>query len=221
MAARLEYLRPGVYLYVHADRRSSNTYVVEGREGRALVVDPGMPDAFPDLLGMLGEYEEVDVVHTHFHYDHVAATRTLREVLEKAGKEVRVLHHERGIGALERGDAVATLATLFGGLLSPIKVDVALGEGRYEIGGLELEVVHTPGHTEDSICLVYEDVVFTGDLLFSDGSVGRVDLPTGNLYALVLSLERIGELGERLVAPGHGPPGVLDLSKVREGLMLF
>ncbi len=206
MSVRLEYIEKGVHLLVHPARYSSNTYLVRGSKGEILIIDPGLPDIFPDILQLLHGHKEVFIIHTHFHYDHIAATPVLKKTVATA----KVLHHSKGVEALRRADPELTLSVLFGDILSPIEVNLPIDEGFLELGSLKLEILHTPGHTEDSICIVYGDVVFTGDLIFSDGSVGRTDLPTGNEYALYLSLEKISSLGRRVIAPGHGRPGFFD-----------
>jgi glyoxylase-like metal-dependent hydrolase (beta-lactamase superfamily II) len=79
--------------------------------------------------------------------------------------------------------------------------------GVVRFGDIRLEVVHTPGHTESSVCLVARDagVLYSGDTLFA-GGWGRVDPPGGDEDALVASLTRLATLPDGLrVLPGHGP----------------
>src|SRR5205814_6796572 len=85
-------------------------------------------------------------------------------------------------------------------------VDLAEG-GEIRFGSLRLEVLHTPGHTEGSICLFGPDegLLFSGDTLFA-GSFGRVDLPGGDPDAMVDSLDRLRGFDDAIaVFPGHGP----------------
>ncbi|MBC7190633.1 MBL fold metallo-hydrolase, partial [Candidatus Aerophobetes bacterium] len=86
--------------------------------------------------------------------------------------------------------------------------------------GMTLEVLHTPGHTPGSICLSYDDILFTGDTLFA-GGVGRVDFPGGNLQLLLSSIKRrIFSLPETMkVLPGHGPESTIEKEK-RENFFL-
>jgi len=73
-----------------------------------------------------------------------------------------------------------------------------------ELGTLELEVIHTPGHTPGSICIKVEDMLFSGDTLFR-GSIGRTDLYGGSKNDMETSLEKLSKLDEDLkVLPGHG-----------------
>jgi glyoxylase-like metal-dependent hydrolase (beta-lactamase superfamily II) len=74
-----------------------------------------------------------------------------------------------------------------------------------EFGDARLKVIHTPGHTKGSICLLAEKLIFTGDTLFA-GGVGRTDFPESSLSDMMSSLEKLQNLPDSLVAyPGHGP----------------
>ena len=84
-------------------------------------------------------------------------------------------------------------------------VDLAEG-GEVRFGSVRLEVLHTPGHTEGSVCLLDNEHgrLYSGDTLFA-GSFGRVDLPGGSAEAMVASLDRLRRFDDGLVVlPGHG-----------------
>ena len=88
---------------------------------------------------------------------------------------------------------------------SALKNDIRISDGdKIKFGNSELTVVHTPGHSKDSICLVGDSKVFSGDTLFV-GSCGRVDLPGGSAKELYHSLfDIISKMNENLVLyPGH------------------
>jgi hydroxyacylglutathione hydrolase len=94
-------------------------------------------------------------------------------------------------------------------------VDLAEG-GRVHFGEIELEVIHTPGHTEGSVCLLERaaGVLLSGDTLFS-GSWGRTDLPGGSDEQMAASLARLGGLDDRLrVLPGHGETTTIGRERV-------
>lgn len=78
-------------------------------------------------------------------------------------------------------------------------------EGKNVIGNFNFEVIYTPGHKEDAITIYFRDenVMFTGDFLFK-GSIGRCDLPGGNIFDMIASINKIKEYGNSLVYPGHG-----------------
>ena len=78
------------------------------------------------------------------------------------------------------------------------------------VGGINVEVLETPGHTPGSVTLRAEDVLFTGDTLFQ-GSMGRTDLPGGDEATIMKSLKRLGELeGDYQVLPGHEGQSTLE-----------
>lgn len=78
-----------------------------------------------------------------------------------------------------------------------------------DLAGLSIRVLHTPGHTPGSVCLMVEDTLFSGDTLFQD-SCGRTDLPGGSWATILQSLKRLAQLeGDYTVCPGHGPATTL------------
>lgn len=87
---------------------------------------------------------------------------------------------------------------------SPLDVDIYLNDGDVLTFGKEMcRILHTPGHTPDSICLLIKDCIFTGDTLFIDGC-GRTDLPGGDSNLLLKSIKRLGKLNDStIVYPGH------------------
>ena len=88
------------------------------------------------------------------------------------------------------------------------------GEGdTLTLADLTFSVLHTPGHTPGSVCLLFGDTIFSGDTLFS-GSCGRTDLPGGNHTVIVQSLKRLASLpGDYTVCPGHGEPTTLSIER--------
>ena len=118
------------------------------------------------------------IINTHTHFDHVLGNDQIAEITKAA-----IIQHEK----------------------STLKKDRSVTEGEsINIGDIELEVLHTPGHSEDSICLIVdkEDII-TGDTLFV-GNIGRVDLPGSSPDSMYDSLSRIARLEDSLIVyPGH------------------
>jgi glyoxylase-like metal-dependent hydrolase (beta-lactamase superfamily II) len=90
-----------------------------------------------------------------------------------------------------------------------VEIDRSIGEGdALHVGSLAADVIHTPGHTEGSVCLYFptEKKLIAGDTLFA-GSIGRTDLPGGSMQKIIKSLhDKVLALpDETLVVPGHGP----------------
>ncbi|MGQ9787799.1 MAG: MBL fold metallo-hydrolase [Candidatus Hadarchaeaceae archaeon] len=140
------------------------------------------------------------LINTHCHFDHTGGDLDFL----KAGCEIAIYESEAAL--LRKGDRYITMAHFFGAYPEPLQVARELREGnRIELGRTVLEVIHTPGHTQGSICL-YEPrlgALFSGDTVFC-GGVGRTDLPTGNYHALLQSLKKLAELKPKSLYPGHG-----------------
>ena len=118
------------------------------------------------------------IINTHTHFDHVLGNEQVAEITKAA-----IIQHEK----------------------STIKKDRSVREGEIiNIGKMELEVLYTPGHSEDSICLIVnKESIVTGDTLFV-GNIGRVDLPGSSPDNMYDSLSRVSKLeGSLVVYPGH------------------
>jgi len=134
------------------------------------------------------------IINTHAHFDHVAGNRFF-------SAEIAV--HEMDRAELESGSLYGT-AELFQGEARS-RVSRALRDGELiGTGELELEVIHTPGHTPGSICILASTGhLFSGDTLFAGGGVGRVDLPGGSALDMRRSLERLKKVEFKFLMPGH------------------
>lgn len=121
--------------------------------------------------------------------------------------------HPDHIGALEK------LAKTYS---APIYDKRNLKEGRYEIGDFKFEVIYTPGHTEDSITFAFYEYnfMFTGDFIFKN-SVGRTDLPTGDMEEMKKSISKIKDYSDRYhIYPGHGDSSTLKDEKENNPFLL-
>jgi hydroxyacylglutathione hydrolase len=138
------------------------------------------------------------VVNTHAHFDHIGGNGYF--------VDAKISIHNDDAEIVEKGDLDKSYAGYYDGRLSPMKVSKRLKEGDVIVaGGMELRVIHTPGHTPGSICLYDEKsgTLISGDTVFSDG-VGRTDMPGGNEEHLKASLEKISVLRIKRLFPGHG-----------------
>lgn len=168
----------------------------------AMVIDPG--DQIEDLLKILKAENLTlkQIVVTHAHIDHVGGAMKL-----KAATGAPILMNQKDEALLKMLDMQATWV----GMKPPgaVQVDEAVGEGRIlKVGNLSSTVIHTPGHTEGSICLYFPEqkTLIAGDTLFA-GSIGRTDLPGGSYEKIIRSLHnQLMQLpDETQVVPGHGP----------------
>jgi hydroxyacylglutathione hydrolase len=138
------------------------------------------------------------IVSTHGHWDHIGDNAA---VAAHTGADIAVHPLDR-----HRLLDPQPLWAPFEIPPSVPAVDLAEG-GEIRFGSIRLTVLHTPGHTEGSVCLLDADdgLLLSGDTLFA-GSFGRVDLPGGSPEAMVESLDRLRGLDDHLaVLPGHGP----------------
>jgi len=137
------------------------------------------------------------IVSTHGHWDHVGDNAA---VAEHTGAQIAVHPADR-----DRLVDPQPLWAPFEIVPSVPAVDLAEG-GEIRFGDIRLRVLHTPGHTEGSVCLQADDdgLLFSGDTLFP-GGWGRVDLPGGSPDEMAASIARLAELPDQLrVLPGHG-----------------
>lgn len=185
----------------------TNTYVIAPeRGGPAVVVDaPPAPSGVLDLLSR-HDLTPVALLLTHGHVDHMGGSGELA----RNTKLATYVHPEDDFLTL---DPASQLRALFG-MMPPGEYgaprkrhDLKHGDV-LSLAGLELEVIHTPGHTPGHCCfrLATEEWLFSGDQLFA-GSIGRTDLPGGSMPELMRSMrERVMTLpDDTRVLPGHGP----------------
>ncbi len=185
----------------------TNTYVVATEPGGlGVVIDaPPDPPAVAELLARHG-VTPVALLITHGHIDHVGGAGAVARDLGIAA----YVHPDDDFLTL---DPVGQLRMLFGmvppGDYAPPEQRRRLTDGeRLSFGGLELKVLHTPGHTPGHCCFLLPDegILFSGDQLFA-GSIGRTDLPGGDLRTLLASMrDKVLTLADDVqVLPGHGP----------------
>jgi glyoxylase-like metal-dependent hydrolase (beta-lactamase superfamily II) len=175
----------------------------------AIVVDPG-GDA--DRIEEVLRHYDLSVryiIHTHAHFDHMGATRDVKERAGEAALAPAIAVHDADKFLY---DGYLIQAKMFRVEARPtLPVDHWLVDGEsLPFGKLSTKVLHTPGHTPGSCCFHLEidgrSLLLSGDTLFA-GGIGRTDLPGGDYPTLEKSIRsRLYSLdGDTLVIPGHGP----------------
>ena len=172
--------------------------------GESVVVDPG---DHPEIL--IARYEAlgrspVAILNTHGHIDHVAGNRAIKDRWD-----VPILMHPGDGFLIETFDQQAALFGL--DMSSPPAPDGELSDGvPFRFGACRLEIIHTPGHSPGHVVLASGSAAISGDLIFA-GSIGRTDLPGGDLGTLLRSVDRLGDFlpDETVLHPGHGPATTL------------
>jgi hydroxyacylglutathione hydrolase len=171
----------------------------------AVIIDPG--DNAAEILKRAKGLKVVALLHTHCHFDHMTATRAVKEA---TGAEILIHKSDKAYYDNLAGQ-YAAFGRMFGE--DPGKAHDPLPVARYlkdgetiSFGKHSLRVLHTPGHTEGSCSFHLEGKLFSGDTLFCR-SIGRTDLPGGNFAQELESIRtKLFTLDpETVVYPGHGP----------------
>lgn len=178
----------------------TNCYVVANGD-RAFVIDPGLGahEAVSQMAQEQGLNVEA-VVLTHGHIDHIR---------DAAAFGVETFVHQADAFMLLRGEGVSEQARQLydASAMPPIDNPTPLEDGQtLTVAGVDLRIVHAPGHSPGCVMLVADEVVFSGDVLFR-GSIGRTDLPDSDPAQMQESLRGpVWDLDDELqVLPGHGP----------------
>ncbi len=184
----------------------ANCYIVSDEDKNCFVVDA------PDRADVIYEYIKKSglnlkaVFVTHAHFDHIFALTDLLDLAKKDGKDVKVYVHEKDESAMR--DTEKNLSSnlfynpfVFEGEITPVR-----DSEKITVGKINLEIMHSPGHTPGSMCVVAKDekTVFSGDTIFLE-SCGRVDFEGGNASDMRQSLKKIIKLPEEYkIYSGHG-----------------
>lgn len=177
----------------------ANCYILECEETKAaIVIDPG--DDADEILKFIknNNLKPEFIVNTHAHVDHIMANSALKEKTSAL-----LCAHTEAASILVNPQR--NLSFFIGNEIRSPEPDRLLAEGDIlKAGTFQLKVIHTPGHSPDSISLLADNCIFTGDLLFA-GGIGRYDFPGSSYKLLMDSLKRVIELDDSLVVyPGHG-----------------
>ncbi len=181
---------------------STNTYVVGCPETKkCAIIDPSMDSTFPVQAKIEKDrLIPTAIFLTHSHWDHIMEVKKIHQTYQ-----IPVYCHRLDSENVENpgSDGLPSLHAIEG-----CKVDHFFEEGvEGFLGKMRYEILHTPGHSPGSVCIYFpaEKVLFSGDTLFQ-GTMGRMDLPTGKEEEMWDSLRKLSTLPpDTTVFPGHGP----------------
>ena len=188
---------------------ATNCWVLAtGEDSECIVIDPGMPDVSLELADLLAKHrlKPVATLLTHGHLDH---TFSIVPVCDGYGIPAYIHSEDRNLLL----NPAAAVSPEFGSTLAgmsfsePREVKELKSGEEFELVGLKIKAIHSPGHTRGSLMFLVDDqTLLSGDVLFA-GSIGRTDLPTGSSADMQKTLtKRVLTLGDEIrVLPGHGP----------------
>ncbi len=172
-----------------------NVYLIKAKE--AMLVDAGT-----DARAVINQVKRIAsnlkyIVLTHYHYDHSLAAGEVA-----AATNAEILIHEEDSELLQ--DVVLTMTPLLEAEKMEIKPSLLKGGETLDLGNYSIEVIHTPGHSQGSICLYDLARLFSGDTVLPQGNFGSVTMMGAEPRTLVNSIEKLSKLKVEVLYPGHG-----------------
>lgn len=187
----------------------TNSYIISCESSKnAVIIDPAEPDAsIMDYL-TLHQLHLTHILLTHGHLDHIGGVAWLQKKYQS-----QIWMHSADVSLLQSASEFAHFLNLPAPELFTPQKFVKDGDAIIA-GSLQLQVLHTPGHTPGSICFIINDHAWVGDTLFA-GSIGRTDLPGGDDAQIIRSIrQKLLTLPENCaIYPGHGPASSIGLEK--------
>jgi glyoxylase-like metal-dependent hydrolase (beta-lactamase superfamily II) len=202
-----------------------NVYLIfDGDEW--VMIDVGYEETVEEVIELVRQMEFPLsqcklLIATHADVDHIQGLAKVKQMLR-----TKVAAHRRAAELMASGDTLRTFAEIEAQdihmEMPAVETDRLLADGdKIEVGSLELEVWHTPGHTESQLSFRLKDLLFSGDNIYRDGGVGAIDAHHGSdLVAFLESLRRIRDSDVQWLLPSHGPifrkdPAMLDKTIAR------
>lgn len=187
-----------------------NVYLIFDEE-EWVMIDIGYEDDVEEIIELIRELDFPfsqckSLIATHADVDHIQGLAHAKQILRAP-----VSAHPLAAQPLRAGDRIKTFALIeaqnIDMAMPPVEVENLINDGDIiKIGGLELEVWLTPGHTDSQLSFRLGDFLFSGDNIYQDGCIGAIDAHHGSdLQAFIRSLTRIRDCDAKWLLPSHGP----------------
>lgn len=188
------------WYYYEGLKNNCNTIVIKNK--CCILIDPGHLWNLENLLQKIRKDKinpkDIDFIfNSHSHPDHCESNGILSKL-----SNAKISMHELEAKYLQNDGGL--LFKMFGIEIPEFNIDFFL-EDSFELDGLDLEIIHAPGHSPGSICIYWSEkkVLICGDLIFAN-SFGRTDLPGGDPSLIKKSIEEVSKLDIEYLLPGHG-----------------
>lgn len=196
--------------YQAGERIGCNVYLVYDADEWVLI-DIGFEDTVDEIVELIRRLDFPlsnckTVIATHADVDHIQGLAKIKQILKTTATG-----HRLAAEPLASGDPIKTYAQIeaqgIAMAMPAVKLDTLVDEGDViRVGNLELEVWHTPGHTDSQLAFRLGNLLFSGDNIYRDGCVGVIDAHHGsNIGDFVRSLQRIRSSDVEWLLPSHGP----------------
>ncbi|MGD9720299.1 MAG: MBL fold metallo-hydrolase [Pirellulales bacterium] len=196
--------------YQAGQRIGCNVYLVfDGPDW--LLIDIGFEETVDEIVDLIRQLDFPlshckGLIATHADVDHVQGLAKLATLVKS-----KVIGHHLAAEPLANGDRIKTFAEIDAQdihlEMPPVKLDQLVDEGdRIRLGNIELEVWHTPGHTDSQLSFRLGNLLFSADNIYRDGCVGAIDAHHGSdIQSFIKSLRRIRSSDVEWLLPSHGP----------------
>lgn len=196
--------------YQAGERIGCNVYLVFDAD-EWILIDVGFEDSVDEIIQLIRQLDFPlaqckTVIATHADVDHIQGLAKIKQLLK-----CPVTGHPLAAEPLAKGDLVKTYAEIAAQdihlPMPPVTLDKLVDDGdTITVGNLNLEVWHTPGHTDSQLSFRMGDLLFSGDNIYRDGCVGVIDAHHGSdIQQFVTSLKRIRASDVKWLLPSHGP----------------
>lgn len=196
--------------YQAGERLGCNVYLVYDA-AEWLLIDIGFDETVEEIVEMIRQLDFPlsnckTLIATHADVDHIQGLAKAKQLLKTT-----VTGHPLAAEPLASGDRIKTFAEVTAQNIHldmpPVKLDAFVDDGdTISVGDLELEVWHTPGHTDSQLSFRLDNLLFSGDNIYRDGCVGAIDAHHGSdIQAFIKSLRRIRASDVEWLLPSHGP----------------